>query len=94
MIGAESPDRIGDGLERIVTAHLPLGPGPDFFELTEDGLPSLICLLAGPIGSRREPLEPARQGRGNHKDLLGSVDQLANAEGEHFDVSRDLASRD
>jgi hypothetical protein len=79
---------------RIVTAHLPLGPGPDFFELTERGLQSLICLLVGPIGSRREPLEPAGQGRGNDKDLLGNVDQVANAEGELFDVSRDLASRD
>jgi hypothetical protein len=94
MIGAEGPDRIGDGIERIVTAHLPLGPGPDFFEVAEHGPQSLICLLTGPIGSRHEPLEPAGQGRGYDKDLPGSVNQLTNAEGELFDTGRRLASRD
>ncbi len=75
----------------------PARPGgfrPKFRELTEDRSKPLVGLLAGPVGGRCQPLEPARKRRGDDHDLVGGGDQVPHAEGQLLGSLSGLAGCD
>jgi hypothetical protein len=82
VIWGELPDRIGQGLNRIVAADSTTRLAAHHIQLPEDGLEARIGLLTSSIGRRCQPLEPLRQSRRDHKYLLGGIDQPADPERE------------
>jgi hypothetical protein len=76
-VGGELRDCVFEGEQRVIGADRALRFRADLLQLAEDGSQSLVGLLLGLVGRRRQPVQAPGQGRGDHQDFFGGVDQQA-----------------
>jgi hypothetical protein len=69
------------------------GLDTELVQVSEHLLEALISALGGNVGGRAEPFRASRESGGDDDDLIGGVDQQANAEGQAVGFRRRFARR-